>query len=210
MPSPRHVIPLAELRACRNAYLEHSDWDAMLDFFRQQPTDWATIQLLVQELQANRFFREPIRLGEADDDDDNQTRWVWDGTHRTCAYILAGVDEVEIILADEETEEDDWEPSTVDVDTTIKLRTGGAFPDEDYAEHLWMAIMSLRIDDAHWIVSDLNFVTHHDGDLLTAAWSSEARDIPTSQINERVATQLAQAGFNVQALDIRTQANPIL
>jgi hypothetical protein len=210
MPVPRHAIPLSELLACRSAYLEHSDWDAMLAFFRKHPTDWATIQLLLKELETNRFFREPIRLGQADDDDEVQTRWVWDGTHRTCAYILAGVAEVEVILAEEEAEEDGWEPSAEEIDTVIRLRTGGAFPHEDYAEHLWMAIMSLRIDDEHWIVSDLNFVTQHNGDTLTAAWSSDAREIPTDKINRRVREQLAAAGFEVQTLDIQTRANPII
>lgn len=200
----KRVISLAELLTFKNVYREDANWAGLLTDFQRSPADWHTVQQLAAELHRDQFFREPVYVGYPEPDDHSE-QWVFDGTHRACAYLLVGAPKVEVEF--EEEGDGEWRESEASVQTVIR-------PLGDYAPAveggsaagitgLWQALLSMRVDSDVWLTSDMS-TTGQDPVEVTVFWDSGALDISAALITECAKSQLAHFGFDTSRLELVT------
>lgn len=196
----KRIIPLSQLLTFKSVYREDDNWDALLAEMKANPVHWLTVTQLVEELKTNRFFREPVYVGK-DEKHDPDSFWVFDGTHRACAYLLAGVSEVEIVY--EHEHDFDWYEPKYLVETEIIGIEGYAMqePDDDRSPALWQALLSLRLNEKVWLTSA---ASSSNMERLVIFWENAAEDCTDEEINAAACAQLAKVGYNPSRLQVRT------
>lgn len=197
----KRIIPLSQLLTFKSVYREDDNWAALLVEMQADPVHWRVVQQLAEELRRNRFFREPVYVGKDPESDPPDAHWVFDGTHRTCAYLLAGASEAEVLF--EEDDDSGWvEPKWL-VETRIIGENGYMmdYEGEDEEPSLWSALMSLRVNDEIWLTSD---TSSGNDEGLTVFWDSDAPKVSDAQINALAIAQLSSFGFDMSKLTITT------
>lgn len=197
----RRIIPLAELLTFKSVYREDDNWAALLIEMQADAVHWRTVSQLAEELKTNHFFREPVYVGK-DSEDESNSFWVFDGTHRACAYLLAGVGEVEVLFEDEDDSQ--WQEPKWLVETEIIGRDGYMMTyegDDGVLPSLYSALMSLRLSDEVWLTSD---TSSGNGRGIMVFWDSDAPKVDCEVLNAAAIRQLAAFGFDMSKLTVTT------
>ena len=217
----KRIEPLHEVLAKYPNIYDQPSWDAMLAFFIADPIHGETVRLLAAELASARFFRQPVEIGMAAGDGDDEYPAITSGTHRVCAYMLTGATEIEVeyVLPDDKT------LASADETEDEELYVEGSYPyvatyvtgpvallpeltDEvDAGEMLWEVLMSLRIDDVHWITSEVASWQTDEVEMLRMeiGWDDSAVLLDANLITTQVYHKLVAHGYDASRLDLDTR-----
>lgn len=194
-------------------YPEGYNWDITLDFMLTDPTESKIVYSLVATLMKGESFRRPVVLYNPDDgpsveDDGEEEPHVADGTHRICAHIIAGVEEVYVKNylhssdnANEDADEEDLESS---LETKILLASTEKEEEFDNIfEEIFTELRSLELSDDLWIVAD---VVSMQGNVISLSWdSSRLDDLTKTLITSEVEVRLAEMNFLNEGFSVTTE-----
>jgi hypothetical protein len=205
-------------------------WQITLEEMLADPFERFTVEGLAAELKEHGFFRKPVMLGAYEQwADDSKTEdedvllstepAVENGTHRVCAHLLAGVDDVhvhhlinrEAATYNDEVVDGIWRMASTEIVIDIPFKnvneelsiTEHSPADADF--NIWEALMSLRLSDEHWTTSD-SAGSRRDGNKLfyDMTWDGEALLEPYDVLNQKLVAKLEHFGFVMKNLTIRT------
>lgn len=210
----------------RSIYGGFESWDQLLtDVSANFYESWA-LDALVEDLQSHGSFRNPVVIGrgqrwaDADEDPeapDSTFPAVLDGTKRVLAHMVLGLESVQV---DDRTESgfvvggdlDRYTMSTkVEIPLPLISVRGSALTipeqpvDEDAEMDLWDGIMSLRVNDEHWLSALTSGSQREDGALrYSLAWDVDALRVPVPLINNAMLAQIRSFGFDVSRIKVHT------
>jgi hypothetical protein len=211
----------------RNIY-EVTDWDELTAMFLADPIDSETLDSLIEELNQNGEFREPILLGTSEDDETGEEiPYVFDGAHRICAYLLAKREQAFI---EEETieaialEKEPFEEYEILITLETKITGYKGFEleivdnpetngielhqdiDQEEENTIWDTIRSLRVDNHTWITSSA-IISSYDMESyeseMRVTWDT-VPSIDPELINTAIKEKLKRYDVNIEELKIET------
>ncbi len=160
-------MKLSELTSThRPTYPEPYTWDDTVNFMLNDPFEKEIVDLLVDTLRRKGKFREPVSLGLGDIEGVENTPVITDGTHRVCAHIIFGSDEVDVRF-DEPYTDEELEDGRLPKFTELPIKDEGeessyiaselffAAPisDDDEWDLLFTLLRSFPISDDVWVTA---------------------------------------------------------
>lgn len=161
------IMKLSELTSgYRPTYPAPYRWEDTVQYMLADPFEKEIVDYLVDTLRRKGTFREPIFLGVADLDDDEDTPAVVNGTHRVCAHIIFGSLNVEVKFDEPYTDEEladgrlpkFVEESVVEEDSSYASTSivfASPITDDDEWDTLFTLIRSFPLSDEVWVTSDV-------------------------------------------------------
>jgi hypothetical protein len=190
-------------------------WEDVMEFILSNPVDKEIVDNLLDYLNDNDYFREPIWLYSLTENQETE-HTITDGTHRLCAYIINGSKNAyvhyELDNADEDEENlhayfdesnnDDDVDEENEVYLTTRLEVIGLEP--DLLEEIWVTIRSIKVDEELWLTSSgavQNTDKEKNVTTLNNLWDQDASP---EVVQEAVIRQIKKYHPDIQALKITT------
>lgn len=147
---------------------EPYNWKTTLNYLLNDPVEKNILDTLVDILQNEGQFEKPVVYDDnysAGDEKVTNTHFVVDGTHRVCAHILLGIENVNAIP------EEKWKSNNYRYCLSSKLTFVKNF-DEDKEDALIALLSSFPYYDNTWFNSDVSTIT--GGNVIVFMWEHAA------------------------------------
>ena len=150
-------------------YPEPYTWETTVQFILDDPIEAQTLNYLIEILKTKGQFREPVLLGVAEWEDDVEIPAIMDGTHRVCAHILYGSEEVYVETQKPYDPDKVWDES---IEAPVLTSTISLPPeisdDEVEVLDLFGLLRSFPINDDLWVTCD---VSSGSGNVMENMWN---------------------------------------
>lgn len=218
-------MPLDELLSkYAPVYPEGSSWDRTIDYLLSFPEDNAVITELMRQAEEQGGFREPVTLESDEDFRENNADLVKDGeapmpypqvvdgTHRVCAAILGGHDEVLVRFsrADSFSEEEydgrvvitDIATSAVDHALLSAQGSKDSEPAEELTDQIFSLLRSFPLNDDEWVTaSAMSGQGNRHWSILWDFAPDDVDDEFLARVDAKVFSLLKDAGIPVKSLN---------
>lgn len=206
----KHFMKLDYLLAMyRPVYPSSGLWAETLQGMLDDPSEKAIVDELVAVLLSGKGLREPVVVGvgeffrfpedEADDKDGVEELAVVNGTHRVCAHMLSGVEDVFVVRSEDLPEFVDTETG---VETVVTLSEKIANEEEHDDVFGWLR--SFPLNDDVWMESSLG---SSGRDVFTMFWGEYVtmEDALVVELEAKVRSLFVEHGLGEKVLSVETR-----
>ena len=131
-------------------YPDKETWEDTVTYLMNTPSE-AKIVNRLREVIAENNLREAVVIGTGEDDDGSPKKFVFNGTHRMVAYILAGDMSKDIAVLDEDKETIPYEPEETIAFTSLAFERD---IDDEFFCFLVDHLRSFELDENFWVEGD--------------------------------------------------------
>jgi hypothetical protein len=196
-----HNMLLADLlKHYKPIYPSSHEWADTFALLEADPSERQVVADLLEDLARDGQFREAIKL-----EDDDEQKFVGDGTHRVYASHLTGMTEIRTehrsYDCSEEYNDEDMYPMTV-TRVLYTVEENKMAKDDDA---LISAARSVRLSNDLWVTAD-SFTGSYDNRIHYSFWCDIIPESEHELLNNIICKRLQLVGMNAEVVTVSVRS----
>jgi hypothetical protein len=197
-----HNMLLADLlKHYKPIYPPSHEWIDTFALLEADPSERQVVADLLEDLARDGQFRESIKL-----EDDDEEKFVGDGTHRVYASHLAGMTEIRTEHRSydysEEYNDEDMYPRTI-TKVLYTVEENGMAEDDDA---LISAARSVKLSNDLWVTADF-FTGNYDNRIHYSFWCDIIPESEHELLNNSICKRLQLVGINAEVVTVSVNSD---